>query len=68
MWYVMVSNVGQVFEGREREARKEFSHWVRDSKRSRGRSSGEDVHLFDESGGLVKEYTGRLSREERRES
>lgn len=59
---VVVGNIGRVFSGSERVARKEFNEWVRLAKATQGRAAGEDVALIDDLGEPVREYLGCLSR------
>ena len=59
---VIVGNVGTVYTGAERYARKEFNEWTRLAKATQGRAAGEDVTLVDYNGDIANEYIGRISR------
>ena len=61
---VLVGNIGNVYRGPERAARREFNEWVKLAKAPRGRAAGEDVTLFDRNGNIAREYVGRLTRAE----
>jgi hypothetical protein len=54
---VNVGNVGNIEYSSEQEAREAFSHWVKLSKASQGRASGEDVELMID-GEPVESYFG----------
>lgn len=56
---VLVGNIGTVYSGPSSTvARREYAAYVRLSKQSTGRASGEPVTLFVDHE-IVKEYTGK---------
>ena len=58
---VVVSNVGQVFEGPSKaEANEAYEKYCRLSKATQGRYAGEDVTLW-EDGQILKEHAGWLT-------
>lgn len=59
---VIVGNVGNVYHGEEKYARKEFNEWVKLAKATQGRASGESVTMIDCNGDIAKEYIGKLDR------
>ena len=60
-WQVIVSNIGTVFTGAERKARREFNAYVKACKARHGRAAGESVTLIGPDD-IAREYTGRLHR------
>lgn len=57
---VCVGNVGDMPETSKKAALQSFAQWVKLSKGSQGRASGEDVTLFI-NGEPVKEYFAPIS-------
>lgn len=62
---IVVSNIGNVSEGLKSEklAYEEFYNWVKHSKDSHGRASGEDITLFKD-GEVIEEHIGFLHNQE----
>ena len=61
-WQVIVGNLGTVFVGSERTARREFNEYVRASRSKHCRASGENVTLFNGEGDIEREFIGRLAK------
>ena len=60
LFSVVVGNVGTVYSGdNERVARKEKNDWIRISRGSHHRASGEPVTLFCD-GEIIAEHPGRI--------
>lgn len=58
---VIVGNIGTVYRGNSKvEALKKYSTYVKASKSSYGRASGEGVDLFKD-GDVIKSHVGRIS-------
>jgi hypothetical protein len=64
---VIVGNVGTVFTGSEQTARREFNEYVKASRSSHCRASGEDVTLLNDRGDIEREFIGRLSKQTAKE-
>ena len=66
-YQVIVGNIGTVYDGDSiRLAKLDFAAYVRLSKKSLGRASGEDVTLMDDCEPEM-EYTGWLSMQQEEE-
>jgi hypothetical protein len=60
-FYVVVGNIGKVYEGPDHEAAKrDFDEYVQLSKDNYGRVGGEDVILFEDCD-IIEEFTGSLN-------
>ncbi len=59
VWEVTVGNIGTVYTGNGRDAKRAFAAYRDSSKCAVGRAAGESVTLWKD-GEPVKEYTGQL--------